>query len=128
MIYDHWSQVTDWEWKHFSPQEVACHGTGKLRINPKLLTCLELLRILLNRPIVCNSVYRSPYHNAKLGGAIFSQHLLASAADLSTNGQDRQIMLNLAQEVGFTGFGYYHTFLHVDLGRPREWGKEKWSD
>mgnify|MGYP003667875523 CR=1 FL=1 len=30
--------------------------------------------------------------------------------------------------VGFKGFGYYQTFLHVDLGRPRFWGqKELWN-
>ena len=37
-------------------------------------------------------------------------------------------MERLAKEIGFMGFGYYRTFLHIDIRRtPAQWGKEKWD-
>ena len=132
MIYEHWKLVPQkqsiWPWEFFKPQEVACHGTGRLLIVPEFLDRIDLLRRMLGSPIRLLSGYRSPYHNARVGGAVFSRHLKADAGDLSTVGLDRKELLRLARSVGFTGMGYYNTFLHIDLGRPREWGKEKWND
>jgi len=35
-------------------------------------------------------------------------------------------MLIAARAAAFTGFGYYNTFIHLDMGRPRFWyGSEK---
>ena len=59
-------------------------------------------------------------HNARIGGAPFSQHL-AMAADLSTVGRDRYALQAAALKAGFSGFGYYTNFLHVDEGRARFW-------
>ena len=127
VIYDHWTQVprthTAWPWEHFKPKEMACRGTGKLTVEPRLLGYLDLLRGRFGNPLTVHSAYRSPYHNAKVGGAPFSSHLKAVAVDLSIVGQDKKQMERLAKEVGFTGFGYYRTFLHIDLGRPRFWGR-----
>ena len=127
VIYDHWTQVprtyTAWPWEHFKPKEMACRGTGKLAVEPRLLGYLDLLRGRFGNPLTVLSAYRSPYHNAKVGGAPFSSHLKAVAVDLSIVGQDKKQMERLAKEVGFTGFGYYRTFLHIDLGRPRFWGR-----
>jgi len=129
VVYDHWKQVprtfTEWPWKYFKPQEMACRGTGKLKIEPRLLDYLDLLRLRFDSSLTVLSAYRSPYHNAKVGGAPFSSHLKAVAVDLSIVGRDKRLMEQLAKETGFTGFGYYRTFLHIDLGRPRSWGV-KW--
>ena len=104
---------------------MACKGTGKLTVEPRLLDYLDLLRSRFDSPLSVLSAFRSPYHNAKVGGAPFSSHLRAVAVDLSIVGQDKKLIERLAKEVGFTGFGYYRTFLHIDLGRPRFWGT-KW--
>ena len=128
-IYDHWSQVprtfSAWPWKHFQPEEMACKGTGKLSVHCGLLDRLDILRSRCGFPLVVLSAFRSPYHNAFVGGAVFSLHLKALAVDLSIVGQDKKLMERIAKEEGFTGFGYYRTFLHIDLGRPRTWGA-KW--
>jgi zinc D-Ala-D-Ala carboxypeptidase len=128
-VYDHWSQVprtfAAWPWKYFKPQEMACRGTGKLTVEPRLLDNLDILRSRFDSPLVVLSAFRSSYHNAFVGGAPLSFHVQAKAVDLSTRGQDRLLMERLAKEIGFTGFGYYRTFLHIDLGRPRSWGM-KW--
>tara|TARA_R110000824_G_scaffold162073_4_gene337638 strand:- start:886 stop:1284 length:399 start_codon:yes stop_codon:yes gene_type:complete len=126
VVYDHWKQVprnkSKWVWKYFQPKEMACRGTGKLTIEPRLLGYLDLLRGRFGSPLTVLSAFRSPYHNAFVGGAPFSSHLRAVAVDLSIVGQDKKRMEQLAKEIGFTGFGYYRTFLHIDLGRPRFWG------
>ena len=129
VVYDHWKQVprtfTEWPWKYFKPQEMACRGTGKLKIEPRLLDYLDLLRLRFDSSLTVLSAFRSAYHNAFVGGAPFSSHLKAVAVDLSIVGRDKKLMERIAKEEGFTGFGYYRTFLHIDLGRPRTWGA-KW--
>ena len=129
--YDHWKQVprnwSKWPWKYFKPEEMACKGTGKLKVEPRLLDYLDLFRLRLGGPVIVLSAFRTPYHNAKVGGAPRSMHLFGLAADIQTVNKDRNLILELAKSLKFTGFGYYRTFLHVDLGRKREWGKEKWD-
>ena len=129
--YDHWSEVpktfSAWPWQWFSPKECACKGTGKLSISDGLIGKLDILRSHLGRPLSLSSVFRSPYHNAKVSGSPRSMHLFGLAADISIINQDKKLILTLAKDLGFTGFGYYRTFLHVDLGRKREWGKGKWN-
>ena len=125
--YDHWSEVprtwSAWPWHFFKPKEVACKGTGKLSINDRLIGKLDILRSRLGLPLSLSSVFRTPYYTAKCGGAPRSMHLFGLAADIQTVNKDRNLILELAKGLGFTGFGYYRTFLHVDLGRKREWGK-----
>jgi|TARA_R110001599_G_scaffold225661_2_gene424774 uncharacterized protein YcbK (DUF882 family) len=50
-------------------------------------------------------------------------HLKGMAADIALLGAGRKGLQQAAIAVGFKGFGYYQTFLHVDLGRPRFWGQ-----
>ena len=127
--YEHWSQVprtwSAWPWKFFQPREIACRGTGKLTVVNGLLDRLDALRTRCGFPLTVLSAFRSPYHNAFVGGAPLSLHLKALAVDLSIVKQDKRLMERIAKEEGFTGFGYYRTFLHIDLGRPRFWGT-KW--
>lgn len=47
---------------------------------------LEPLRLKLDRLLVVNSGYRSPYVNKSVGGASKSDHLIGKAADISTFG------------------------------------------
>ena len=128
--YAHWKQVprtwSAWPWQHFIPKEIACKGTGKLSVNNRLLDKLDLLRSHLNFPLIVSSVFRTPYWNSKCGGSPRSMHLFCLAADISIIDKDKNLIQRLAEDLGFTGFGYYRTFLHVDLGRPRFWGK-KWD-
>ena len=126
-VYEHWKQVprtwSAWPWRYFVPKEMACRGTGKLSVNDGLLSRLDVLRSRFGSPLVVLSAFRTPYPNAFVGGAVFSLHLKALAVDLSIVGQDKKLIKQIAKEEDFTGFGYYRTFLHVDLGRKREWGK-----
>jgi uncharacterized protein YcbK (DUF882 family) len=111
-----------WRWPNFTPKEIACQGTGSLLVNTPALNRLQLLRDLLGIPLTVLSAYRSPRHNALVGGAPLSQHLDGAAFDLSLVLPQRE-MREAAADVGFTGFGGYRSFIHIDIGRERSWGK-----
>ncbi|WP_444430959.1 D-Ala-D-Ala carboxypeptidase family metallohydrolase [Rhodobacter capsulatus] len=129
--YDDWRDfpLHLWRWPNFSPAELACNGTGALRIDPESLDKLQALRDRMGAPLVINSAYRSPLHNRRVGGAPASQHLQAKAFDIRLDGHDPHELEAAAREVGFTSFGRYHgprypaPFLHVDdRDAPAQWG------
>lgn len=89
------------------------------------MEALEAVRVIVGRPVQVLSGHRCAIHNALIGGAPFSQHLKL-AADISLIGHNRSVLLSAARSAGFTGFGFYRTFLHIDMGRPRSWhGSDK---
>ncbi|WP_245825929.1 YcbK family protein [Oceanibaculum nanhaiense] len=114
-----------WRWKNFSPAEIACRGTGSLRINEEALDKLQALRDQLGRPLIVRSAYRSPAHNRAVGGAPHSKHLDGTAFDIAMANHDPAAFEAAAREVGFLGFGLYPRsgFMHVDLGPARQWGE-----
>ena len=115
----------EWPWPHFSKGELSCRHCGEYYHWPEFLDKLEGLRALVGRPLYISSAHRCSLHNARVGGAPLSQHLTL-AVDIITEGHDRQSLLSYARQVGFTGFGFYTSFLHLDLGRPRQWfGSER---
>ena len=78
-------------------------------------------------PLVLSNVCRCALHNAREGGRPASEHLRGRAGDIQLLGYPKRRLRIAAGNVGFTGFGYYNGFLHVDTGRPRWWGnKEGW--
>jgi hypothetical protein len=126
LYFDHWTKVPAnfWRWPNFSPEEIACRGTGKVGVDPDAMDKLQALRTRLGAPLMLNSAYRSPEHNRAVGGATGSQHLKARAFDVSMANHDPEAFEVAARAVGFTGFGFYrrNNFIHVDTGPDREWG------
>lgn len=118
ILYPHWSEVKDWRWVYFSPKELACHGDGSLLVVPEAIDMLEGLRRTVGAPLVITSAYRSPLHNARVGGAALSKHKYGVAFDISLAGHDRFKLKDSAMQCGFRGFGCAKTFLHIDV-RPR---------
>jgi zinc D-Ala-D-Ala carboxypeptidase len=117
-------------WPNFSPKELACHCCGEILYTPEDFDAIQKVRSLLGRPIVINSGHRCPIQNARVGGSPKSQHKRI-AFDISIAGHSLLRLLESCEYAGFTGYGFYQTFLHVDRGRPRKWwttkGKEKWN-
>jgi zinc D-Ala-D-Ala carboxypeptidase len=112
-----------WRWPDFKLQEFACRHCGETYFHSDFFDRLQRARSIIGRPFVILSGHRCALHNAHVGGAPLSQHLTL-AVDISAYGHDRLSLLKACQRAGFTGFGYYQTFLHIDLGRSRQW----WSD
>ena len=124
MIYEHYADVPRgaWPFRFFKPQEIACRGGNTILVNPKALEALDEFRRLVDSPVRLSSAYRSEYHNAKVGGAPRSSHLEGHAFDVRLDGRDKGWLRALAERVGFQGFGMrYQTFIHIDMGRKREW-------
>ena len=96
-------------------------GDGSVRLVTAALDRLQAARADVGRPFTINSAYRDPIYNALKGGAPLSSHKAGHAFDIALAGHDRDELLAACRRAGFTGFGYYQTFLHVDCGRPRFW-------
>lgn len=102
---------------HFDSSEFRCRHCGDLELAGELVTLLERLRSIINRPIVIVSGYRCATHNAKVGGASQSQHLFGRAADIRTG----VATVRQAREAGFRGIGERRGWaVHVDVrpGQP----------
>ena len=125
--FDHWRDVPEgaWLWKHFSPAEIACRGSGSLRINEEALDKLQALRDRLGKPLIVRSAYRSPSHNRAVGGAPRSKHMDGTAFDIAMANHDPVAFEAAARAAGFKGFGFYPRsgFMHIDLGPARQWGE-----
>lgn len=88
----------------------------------KLMQQLEVIRTALgNTPIRINSGYRSPSHNAAVGGVSNSQHLVGKAADITTGvhtpSQIKSTIESLISQrkIMEGGVGIYPTFVHYDI-------------
>jgi len=114
-----------WRWRNFSPAEIACRGTGELKLHPAALDKLQALRDCLGKPLIVRSAYRSPEHNRNVGGASRSKHMDGMAFDIAMSNHDPAAFETAAREVGFLGFGFYPRsgFIHIDLGPARVWGE-----
>lgn len=126
LYFERWRDVPAdlWRWRNFSPAEIACRGTGKILVHPDALDRLQRLRDRLAKPLVLRSAYRSPEHNARVGGARRSRHMEGHAFDVAMANHDPHAFEEAARAVGFTGFGFYPAsdFMHIDLGPARTWG------
>ena len=125
--YAHFRDVPEsaWRWPSFSPAEIACRGTGAIKINTDAMDKLQTLRNRLGKPLIVRSGYRSPSHNKAVGGAKASKHMDGIAFDIAMSNHDPAAFEATARAVGFLGFGTYPRsgFMHIDLGPAREWGQ-----
>jgi len=114
-----------WRWPSFSPAEIACRGTGAIKINTEAMDKLQSLSNRLGKPLIVRSAYRSHSHNRAVGGAPASKHMLGTAFDIAMSNHDPATFADAARAVGFLGFGFYPRsgFMHIDLGPAREWGQ-----
>jgi uncharacterized protein YcbK (DUF882 family) len=120
--------------ENFNITEFDCKdGTkvpDKFLLNVKEVAVnLQALRDYLEVPVnVTGSGYRTPAHNKKVGGAKFSQHLTASAADINAQGYEpKQLaevieLLILKGKMKQGGLGIYPNFVHYDIrGTKARW-------
>jgi hypothetical protein len=126
--FRHFREVPEklWRWPNFSPAEIACRGTGQLKLVPEALDKLQALRERLGKPLILRSAYRSLEHNRAVGGAPASKHMDGTAFDIAMANHDPVAFETAARAVGFLGFGYYPRsgFMHIDLGPARIWGEK----
>jgi|TARA_R110002167_G_scaffold280626_1_gene486171 hypothetical protein len=79
------------------------------------LAKLDKAREYADLPFIINSAYRSPEHNAKVGGKPGSSHIKGLAVDISAkDSRTRFLVLDALFAVGFTRIGIADSFIHVD--------------
>lgn len=93
-----------------------------------LMQNLQVLRNEIGLPIVVNSGYRTPSHNAKISGAENSQHKYAKAGDIRVAGMTPRQVYNKIESLIASGkmrnggLGLYGTFVHYDVrSTPARW-------
>ena len=111
---------------HFQRREFTCKcGCGKDNIDPALAQMCETIRDNIGVPLIVNSGVRCEKHNAKVGGVKGSYHTQGKAVDLSCTLGARKLfeaIRNLYDAGKLPGLEYcllYPTFVHIDIGKPR---------
>ena len=85
------------------------------KMDKDFLSKLDKAREYAKIPFVINSAYRSPEHNAKIGGSPNSSHIKGLAVDIrTTDSRTRYRVLEALIHAGFNRIGIADTFIHVD--------------
>ena len=103
---------------HFKVWEFACHdGSDTVFVSPALVEVLEKIRVHFGKPVIISSGYRTESHNAKNGGAAYSQHKYGLAADIQISGVRPTDIAAYAETLlgQKGGIGVYPRFCHVDV-------------
>ena len=112
--------------KNFKINEFACKDGANVpeEFLPnvfKLATQLEIIRTHFGMPIIINSGYRTKAYNKRVGGALASQHLTASAVDIVVMGFSPHVVFTTISSLmrsGHIAGGcviLYKTFVHYDI-------------
>lgn len=121
---------------YFTIDEFKCRcGKCKLPENvpsDELIDTLCEIREHYKAPIIINSGYRCPTHNAKVGGAKSSQHTIGSAVDFIVKGvKTADVHSFVLEKYGDKPYGIaikhnyndaYKGFVHLDTrGKKARW-------
>ena len=94
-----------------SPDEIDSYINMDVAFLNKLSKARELAAIGFK----ITSGYRSPAHNAKVGGVPSSSHTIGRAVDIyAPTSTQKYIIINALLQVGFNRIGVAKNFIHVD--------------
>lgn len=93
---------------------------------------IQVIRDYVGVALPINSGYRSPKHNASVGGVKNSEHVPGKAGDLGAKNitskklYDAILKLIAEGKIYNGGVGIYNTFVHYDIGKKgRRWDNRK---
>lgn len=104
----------------FRVREFRCRdGSDTILIDEALVVLLQCIREHFGKPVTITSGYRTAAHNAAVGGAKSSQHLLGRAADIRVEGVSVEDVAAYAESLmsDWGGVGRYP----VKAGRATGW-------
>ena len=112
---------------HFTVSEFASKdGADEVKIDLLLVQHLETIRQHFGKPVTVNSGYRTPAHNAAVGGVKDSYHVKGMAADICVQGVKSKDVAQYAESLKIGGIGWYEksNFVHIDTRS----GCVRWKD
>ena len=104
----------------FKVRELRCRdGSDTVMVDEVLTVVLQCIREHFGKPVTITSGYRTAAHNAAVGGAKSSQHLLGRAADIRVEGVSVEDVAAYAESLmpDWGGVGRYP----VKKGRATGW-------
>ena len=104
----------------FKVRELRCKdGTDTVMVDDALMLLLQCIREHFGKAVTITSGYRTAAHNAAVGGAKSSQHLLGRAADIRVQGVSVEDVAAYAERLmpDWGGIGRYP----VKAGRATGW-------
>ena len=104
----------------FKVRELRCwDGSDTVMVDETLTVVLQCIREHFGKPVTITSGYRTAAHNAAVGGAKSSQHLLGRAADIRVQGVSVEDVAAYAESLmpDWGGVGRYP----VKAGRTTGW-------
>ena len=117
----------------FKVRELRCRdGSDTVMVDEALMLLLQCIREHFGKAVTITSGYRTPAHNAAVGGSKSSQHLLGRAADIQVAGTSVEDVATYAESLmpGWGGVGRYP----VKVGRTTGWvhidtrpNKSRWA-
>jgi len=111
--------------KYFSERELACKHCGVNKCTQELCDVLDAFREAVGKPVIVDDAYRCPVHNAAVGGAPNSQHMLGEAADIKVDVMSAAQLEAVAEKIPAIhgiGRGDYQAYIHVDVReKPARW-------
>ena len=117
----------------FRVREFRCRdGSDTVLVDEGLVVLLQCIREHFGKAVVITSGYRTAEHNAKVGGAKSSQHLLGRAADIQVADTSVEDVAAYAESLmpAWGGVGRYP----VKAGRTKGWvhvdtraNKSRWA-
>ena len=123
--------------ENFAWREFYCPLTKSVPITDLAIYHIALLQELrenFGQPLKINSGYRSPEHNARVGGATASMHLefATDIRPLYRREGDRMQLLDelndIAEDLEFSGIGRYETFVHLDCRELIGRDQARWDE
>ena len=109
----------------FRVREFACKdGSDKILIDTALVEYLQRIRNWAGAPLIISSGYRTPEHNAAIGGSRSSYHTKGRAADIYVKDRKKSIqeIARYAQAIGVLGIeeNKDSNYVHIDT-RPSKY-------
>lgn len=116
--------------QNFKRSEFACRcGCGGNTVDVQLIEVVQAVREHFGVPFDINSGFRCKAHNAAVGGASHSQHLLGRAADIDASSgtlNPSKVAKWVMENFPHISVGRYNTFTHVDSRSTRvTWDSRK---
>lgn len=100
-------------------------GADMILLDSDLVNILQNIRDHFGSPMILSSAYRSPEHNANVGGEWNSRHTKGEAADIWIDGVDPLDVAKYAESIGVMGIGWYPNdgFTHIDTRENKSYWK-----